>query len=130
MEKYCKKNRHWSSQEGKKFAKEFRGLDIHPTYNTEILVPGKYAKVDVTLNLGTHPLEEVTDITPLEQMKANMEVKRRVRVRTAPAPAAPIAIEPVPEKKRKRITSLGWVAIAVGVIATGFGVGYAIKKVA
>lgn len=42
----------------------FRGLNYHPTYNTEILIPGKYAEVDVTLNLGTHPIPELTDVTP------------------------------------------------------------------
>lgn len=128
MKKISKGNRHRSHQRGKKFVKEFRGLNYHPTYNTEVNIPGKYAQVDVTLNLGAHPLPELTDITPLEQMKANMEDRRRVRVRTAPAPVAPIASEPVQEKKTKRITTLGWVAIAAGALCAVCGVGYAFKK--
>lgn len=130
MEKFNKSNRLWSNQEGKKFVDKYRRLIFNPisTYNTEVLIPGKYAEVDVTLNLGTHPLPELTDVTPLEQMRANMEVRRRVRVRTTPAPVAPIASEPVQEKKTKRITTLGWVAIAAGALCAVCGVGYAFKK--
>lgn len=130
MKHQSKQNRHYSNLCGRKFVNDFRGLNYHPTFDTEVFIPGKYAQVDVTLNLGSHPMPELTDITSLEQMKANMEVQRRVRVRTAPAPVAPIASEPVQGKKTKRITTLGWVAIAVGVIATGFGVSYAIMKAA
>ena len=130
MKHQSKQDRRWSNQEGKKFVNGFRGLIFNPisTYNTEVLIPGKYAKVDVTLNLGSHPLPELTDVTPLAQMKANMEERRRVRVRTAPAPVAPIASEPVQEKKRSRITPLGWLAIAAGTIGALCGVGYAFKK--
>lgn len=120
MEKQKKSNRHWSNQEGKKFVKEFRGLNYHPTYNTEVQIPGKYAEVDVTLNLGTHPLPELTDVTPLEQMMANVESRRRVRVRTAPAPVAPIASEPVLEKRSRRKTVVALIAAGLGAIGIGF----------
>ena len=126
---FSKRNRHHSHECGQKFVKEYRGLNYHPTFNTEVFIPGKYAEVDVTLNLGTHPIPELTDITPLEQMKANMEKQRRVRITTT-APVAPIASNPKREKKRKSITTLGWVVIAAGVIAASFGVNYAIKKAA
>ena len=125
MKKISKGNRYRSHQRGKKFVKEFRGLNYHPTYNTEVNIPGKYAQVDVTLNLGAHPLPELTNITPLEQMKANMEDRRRVRVRTAPAPITPTA--PVPEQKPKRkITPWGWAAIILGIagVAGGAYAGY------
>lgn len=124
MTKHSKAERHWSSQEGKKFVKGFRGLNYHPTYNTEVFIPGKYAEVDVTLNLGTHPLPELTDVSPLEQMKANMEVRRRVRVRTAPAPVAPIASESVQEKKSRRKTVVALIVAGLGAI----GIGYALYK--
>ena len=120
MTKHSKAERHWSNQEGKKFVKGFRGLNYHPTYNTEVLIPGKYAEVDVTLNLGSHPLPELTDVTPLEQMKANMEVRRRVRVRTASAPVAPIASEPVLEKRSRRKTVVALIAAGLGAIGIGF----------
>ena len=120
MEKQKKSNRHWSNQEGKKFVKEFRGLNYHPTYNTEVQIPGKYAQVDVTLNLGTHPLPELTDVTPMKQMMANMESRRRVRVRTAPAPVAPIASEPVLEKRSRRKTVVALIAAGLGAIGIGF----------
>ena len=124
MEKYKKTSRNWSNQEGKKFVKEFRGLNYHPTYNTAVVIPGKYAQVDVTLNLGAHPLPELTDVTPLEQMMANMESRRRVRVRTAPAPVAPIASEPVLEKRSRRKTVVALIAAGLGVI----GIGYALYR--
>ncbi len=128
MKHQSKQNRHYSNLCGRKFVNDFRGLNYHPTFDTEVFIPGKYAQVDVTLNLGSHPMPEVTDVSPLEQMKANMEVRRRVRVRTAPAPVAPIVSEPVQEKKTKRITTLGWVAIATGAICAVCGVRYAFKK--
>lgn len=126
MEKFKKSNRLWSNQEGKKFVDKYRGLVFNPisTYNTEVVIPGKYAQVDVTLNLGSHPLPELTDVTPLEQMKANMKVKRRVRVRTAPAPVAPIASEPVLEKRSRRKTVVALIAAGLGVI----GIGYALYR--
>ena len=117
---FSKRNRHYSHQCGKRFVKEFRGLNYHPTYNTEVVIPGKYAEVDVTLNLGTHPLPELTDVTPLEQMMANMESRRRVRVRTAPAPVAPIASEPVLEKRSRRKTVVALIAAGLGAIGIGF----------
>lgn len=122
MEKFKKSNRLWSNQEGKKFVDKYRGLVFNPisTYNTEVVIPGKYAEVDVTLNLGTHPLPELTDVTPLEQMMANMESRRRVRVRTAPAPVAPIASEPVLEKRSRRKTVVTLIAAGLGVIGIGF----------
>ena len=122
MEKFKKSNRLWSNQEGKKFVDKYRGLVFNPisTYNTEVVIPGKYAQVDVTLNLGSHPLPELTDVTPLEQMKANMKVKRRVRVRTAPAPVAPIASEPVLEKRSRRKTVVALIAAGLGAIGIGF----------
>jgi len=126
MKKISKGNRHRSHQRGKKFVNGFRGLIFNPisTYNTEVLIPGKYAKVDVTLNLGTHPLPELTDVTPLEQMKANMEVRRRVRVRTAPAPVAPVASESVQEKKSRRKTVVALIVAGLSAI----GIGYALYK--
>lgn len=122
MEKFKKSNRLWSNQEGKKFVDKYRGLVFNPisTYNTEVVIPGKYAQVDVTLNLGSHPLPELTDVTPLEQMMANMESRRRVRVRTAPAPVAPIASEPVLEKRSRRKTVVTLIAAGLGVIGIGF----------
>lgn len=122
MEKYKKTSRNWSNQEGKKFVDKYRGLVFNPisTYNTEVVIPGKYAEVDVTLNLGTHPLPELTDVTPLEQMMADMESRRRVRVRTAPAPVAPIASEPVLEKRSRRKTVVTLIAAGLGVIGIGF----------
>ena len=126
MEKFKKSNRLWSNQEGKKFVDKYRGLVFNPisTYNTEVVIPGKYAQVDVTLNLGSHPLPELTDVSPLEQMKANMEVRRRVRVKTAPAPVAPIASEPVQEKKSRRKTIVALIAAGLGAI----GIGYALYR--
>ena len=122
MEKFKKSKRLWSNQEGKKFVDKYRGLVFNPisTYNTEVVIPGKYAQVDVTLNLGSHPLPELTDVTPLEQMMANMESRRRVRVRTAPAPVAPIASEPVLEKRSRRKTVVTLIAAGLGVIGIGF----------
>ena len=124
MKHQSKQNRHYSNLCGRKFVNDFRGLNYHPTYNTEVFIPGKYAEVDVTLNLGTHPLPELTDVSPLEQMKANMEVRRRVRVRTAPAPAAPFASEPVQEKKSRRKTVVALIVAGLGAI----GIGYALYK--
>ncbi len=124
MEKYNKRKRYWSNQEGKKFVKRFRGLNYHPTYNTEVLIPGKNAKVDVTLNLCTHHLPDITDVAPLGQMKANMKVRRRVRVRTAPAPVAPFASEPVQEKRSRRKTIVALIAAGLGAI----GIGYALYR--
>ena len=126
MEKFKKSKRLWSNQEGKKFVDKYRGLVFNPisTYNTEVVIPGKYAQVDVTLNLGSHPLPELTDVSPLEQMKANMEVRRRVRVKTAPAPVAPIASEPVQEKKSRRKTIVALIAAGLGAI----GIGYALYR--
>ena len=126
MEKFKKSNRLWSNQEGKKFVDKYRGLVFNPisTYNTEVVIPGKYAQVDVTLNLGSHPLPELTDVTPLEQMKANMKVKRRVRVRTAPAPVAPIASEPVLEKRSRRKTVVALIVAGLSAI----GIGYALYR--
>jgi len=103
---------------------DFRGLNYHPTYDTEIFVPGKYAQVDVTLNLGSHPMPEVTDVSPLEQMKANMEVRRRVRVRTAHAPVAPVASEPVQEKKSRRKAVVALIVAGISAV----GIGYALYK--
>ena len=120
MKHQSKQNRHYSNQCGRKFVNDFRGLNYHPTYDTEIFVPGKYAQVDVTLNLGSHPMPEVTDVSPLEQMKANMESRRRVRVRTAPAPVAPIASEPVLEKRSRRKTVVALIAAGLGAIGIGF----------
>lgn len=122
MKKISKGNRHRSHQRGKKFVDKYRGLVFNPisTYNTEVVIPGKYAEVDVTLNLGTHPLPELTDVTPLEQMMANMESRRRVRVRTAPAPVAPIASEPVLEKRSRRKTVVALIAAGLGAIGIGF----------
>lgn len=122
MKKISKGNRHRSHQRGKKFVDKYRGLVFNPisTYNTEVVIPGKYAEVDVTLNLGTHPLPELTDVTPLEQMMADMESRRRVRVRTAPAPVAPIASEPVLEKRSRRKTVVTLIAAGLGVIGIGF----------
>lgn len=126
MEKFKKSKRLWSNQEGKKFVDKYRGLVFNPisTYNTEVVIPGKYAQVDVTLNLGSHPLPELTDVSPLEQMKANMEVRRRVRVKTAPAPVSPIASEPVQEKKSRRKTIVALIAAGLGAI----GIGYALYR--
>ncbi len=126
MEKFKKSNRLWSNQEGKKFVDKYRGLVFNPisTYNTEVVIPGKYAQVDVTLNLGSHPLPELTDVTPLEQMMANMERRRRVRVRTAPAPVAPIASEPVLEKRSRRKTVVALIVAGLSAI----GIGYALYR--
>jgi len=126
MEKFKKSNRLWSNQEGKKFVDKYRGLVFNPisTYNTEVVIPGKYAQVDVTLNLGSHPLPELTDVTPLEQMMANMESRRRVRVRTAPAPVAPIASEPVLEKRSRRKTVVALIVAGLSAI----GIGYALYR--
>ena len=126
MEKFKKANRLWSNQEGKKFVDKYRGLVFNPisTYNTEVVIPGKYAEVDGTLNLGTHPLPELTDVTPLEQMMANMESRRRVRVRTAPAPVAPIASEPVLEKRSRRKTVVALIVAGLSAI----GIGYALYR--
>ena len=126
MEKFKKSKRLWSNQEGKKFVDKYRGLVFNPisTYNTEVVIPGKYAEVDVTLNLGTHPLPELTDVTPLEQMMADMESRRRVRVRTAPAPVAPIASEPVLEKRSRRKTVVALIVAGLSAI----GIGYALYR--
>jgi hypothetical protein len=126
MKKISKGNRHRSHQRGKKFVDKYRGLVFNPifTYNTEVVIPGKYAQVDVTLNLGSHPLPELTDVTPLEQMMANMESRRRVRVRTAPAPVAPIASGPVLEKRSRRKTVVALIAAGLGAI----GIGYALYR--
>ena len=75
MKHQSKQNRHYSNLCGRKFVNDFRGLNYHPTFDTEVFIPGKYAQVDVTLNLGSHPMPKVTDVSPLEQMKANMEVR-------------------------------------------------------
>lgn len=124
---FSKRNRHYSHQCGKRFVKEFRGLDYHPTYNTEVHISGKYAEVDVTLNLGTHPIPELTDTTPLEKMKANMEKARRIRINANPAPVAPVT--PAPEQKSKRkITPWGWAAIIVGGVAAVIGGVVACKR--
>ena len=122
---FSKRNRHHSHECGRKLVNDYRGLNYHPTFDTEVFIPGKYAQVDVTLNLGTHPMPEVTDVFPLEQMKAHMEDRRRVRVRTAPAPITPTA--PAPEQKPKRkITPWGWAAIILGIagVAGGAYAGY------
>ena len=120
MKHQSKQNRHYSNLCGRKFVNDFRGLNYHPTFDTEVFIPGKYAQVDVTLNLGSHPMPEVTDVSPLEQMKANMEVRRRVRVRTASAPVAPIASEPVLEKRSRRKTVVALIAAGLGAIGIGF----------
>lgn len=120
MKHQSKQNRHYSNLCGRKFVNDFRGLNYHPTFDTEVFIPGKYAQVDVTLNLGSHPMPELTDITSLEQMKANMEVQRRVRVRTAPAPVAPIASEPVQEKKSRRKTVVALIVAGLSAIGIGF----------
>ena len=128
MKQQSKKNRHYSNQCGREFVNDYRGLNYHPTYATEVLIPGKYAQVDVTLTLGSHPLPDLTDVSPLEKMKANTDIQRSVRVRTAPAPVAPISSEQVQEKKRKRISPLGWIAITAGSLCAACGVRYAFMK--
>ena len=120
MEKYNKPNRHKSHRRGVEFVNSFNGLRNYPTYETEIHIPGKYAKVDVNLNLGTFPLEDLTDATPLEELKANLRKAHKVRVS-----------EPKPqEKNTKRISPWGWVAVAAVVIGTSLGIGYATRKAA
>ena len=126
MKPHNKQNRHYSNQCGRKFVNDYRGLNYHPTYATEVLIPGKYAQVDVTLNLGSHPLPDLTDISPLEKMKANTDIQRSVRVRTASAPVAPISSELTQEKKRKRISPLGWIAIISGVVGSAVGITFGI----
>jgi len=124
---FSKRNRHYSHECGQKFVKEYHGLNYHPTYNTEVHIPGKYAEVDVTLNLGTHPIPELTDITPLERMKANMEKTRRIRINTNPAPVAPAVPAPTQKPKRK-ISPWGWTAIIVGGVAAVIGGVVACKR--
>ena len=131
MNKYSKYNRHRSHLRGNEFVNSFNGLRIYPTFDTDVNIPGKYAKVDVALNLGSHPLPELTDVSTLEQMKVKMEKARKVRISTTPAPVAPIA--PVSEQKQKRkrkISPWGWIALALAPAGSIYGTYQLIKKTA